>query len=1145
MTHAPGSVRAAVDELLAAVDPLPHGERMRHLAAWAREQARRPAGAGPPDLRAALHELDRRGSYGRRLAGTAAVAGRDLEFLEHRLLDPDPAVRRHAQKAAVRLPLRDDALARAVHDAPQDARRRLAHVVVAGGRTALAERLLPTVRELWDDEEAARLLPGCGGATVARLLPELFRAVVNWQALGRSHPDQVLAEVERQLADLPQQSRAAWWARNADVFPAVAKARPARVLDLLDAHCPPRLPPPVRSILGLLARAEPGRTIRLITAPRRAAAPASDLISRAALARIARCDPPELADLARAWSHRQDALAHLLRALPPSRRASCYDAATAGQDLSRTELSDALLEVLPRPRAQAEARRTAGQLERAGAAWQVVLAAVAHLPPVEARPRLLAATRRPAAEDRAQAYPLLAANAARSGDPAAVAELVGELGRLRNEQEPVRTPALAALARVPARLFTGTDADALDRIAADAVEARDSSYGTRHALSRLAVALLREHAVSGEEQLVAAALKILARLSGGTGGANLGRLDQVLRRGQEFQVFDVLRPWLEAGADRVDHTLTFALARALGRRARRMSQLQELLWQAVQFGNSTTVRTAVDLWLDDPRTRSERAVRVLELEPSAAVLAPVLHVLARHRTDLLDTVLNDRPPYGRFLTPGTRWLPPTDSAHRWLPRQQQAAARLLRRAAGEASLPTYQRAGYIRDAATIPDAGFDVVRRHLGATDTVLAEAALGALPWTDRPAEALPLLLAHAGDDRARVALYAAGRAARFVAPSRLEAALRAALLPAPDGTPPPAAKVTSRKEMIRLAATRLPVEAASALVAAAYGLQEQHPDVRASCVPFVAGRLLRTPAAWELLEQAAAGAPVTQGAILRTAPFELPPAERARYARLVARVRDSADQETADAATGRLAAWSPWYPEAAPILVASAVDQGNRTSWRPAADGLVSLARGADGARPLLDALARLVADDAQAAARGLDAADERDRPARQRIDHLVQRLTGTVSATGGRATRAAVRRAGELLSAHDDFVHQGAHLAALALDLDAEPPAALVESLELLAAPLRRRPVLAAHIAGVLRARLGTTRRPGDPLALLAAVDRLSAADGQAAEGQFAVAVTQALGVRTGWREDWRARLRTLRRHPDPDVRAAALAVTTAAE
>ncbi|MEV0495374.1 hypothetical protein [Streptomyces atratus] len=1137
----PRDPRAAVDHLYAVLDPLAYPARMRALATWTRSLVRNGDSRDAGRLRSLLDELDTRGLHGRRLAVLAAAIGGDVAFLEARLADPDGTVRGHALKSSLRLPISDTALERAVDDAPAAVRRQLATAVVAGGRTALAERLILSVKKLWGDE-AAQLLPGCGPEAVERLLPGLFRAVTRWHALGRRYPDLVLDEVARQLAELPEQSRAPWWYRNADVFAATVEARPLRVLDLLELHCPAQLPGPVRAGLGVLLKAAPGRTIRLITAPERLVGPLRGLVSRTALSRVAQLEPPELTDLGRAWSHSPESLALLLRALPPSRRDAFYDAATAGQDLSRSSLAGSLLDVLPRHRAQAEARRMATQAAERGAPWDTVLAAVAYLPTAEARPRLLAATRRPAAEDRALAYPLLVRNAARSGEATAVAELLVDLQRLRNEQEPVRSAALAALARTSPGLFTGADATLLDRITTDAIEARDSSGRTWQALSSLALTLLREHAASGERPLVEWALATLQRLSGHTGGANLGRLDTSLRRGQEFQVFEALRPWLEAGADKVDHSLTFAVARALGRRAHHMRELQELLWQAIQFGDNATMSQAVDLWLDKPSTRDERAVQVLELEPSAAVLDPVLRVLTHRRTDLLHTVLADKPPYGRFLTPGARWLPPIDGIGTWLPRQQAAAARLLTRVAGDASLPKHVRAGHIRVAVTIPELGFPIARRYLDSPDTVLAEAALGALVWTDRPAEALPLLLAHAADDKARVALYAAARAARFVAPSQLEAVLRAALLPADDGALAPAAKVTSRKELVRLAASRLPVGTAAAILAEAFDLPGQHRDVQAACVP-VAAELLRSPAAWRLLKRAADGLPVSQAAVLRTQPYELQAEDRPHYARLVGQVSCSSDVETAGAAMGLLARWSPWYPEAERLLLEATVDLDNRSSWRAAADGLVALTASTDGAGPLLEALGQLIRAEATAPTRHLDAEGERDRPARQRIGHLVARLATVVTTGASKGPRAAALRASELLSAATDFLPESTHLFAKALDLDAEP-AQLLAALERLEALHTNRPVLAARTADTLRNRLNAARRPGDPLVLLCATERLTANAG-CAGGLLAVALTQALGARTGWTLDWRTHLRTLRRHPHPDVREAALALTTAAE
>jgi hypothetical protein len=1196
-----GGPRAVVDALYAALDPLAHPARARALAVWARELAREQAGdtADASGIRPYLDELDVRDPYGRRLAVLAATIVGDVDFLEARLTDPDAAVRATALSAASSLPISDDALELAMRDAPAAVRRRIARAVVAGRRSALAERLVASLADTWGDEEAARLLPACGAETVRVLLPRLFPAVTRWHALGRAHPDLLLDEVARQLADLPAQLRTTWWARNADVFAATARARPHRVLDLLEAHCPPHLPAPVRDCLGVLLKAAPGRTIALVIAPDRSTAPARGLFSRSALGRLARAGTPELADLGRAWRDTPDSLVLLLRALPPSRREAFYDTVTAGQDLSRSSLADAVLDALPRWRAQAEARRMAAQADERGASWDAALAPVAYLPVTEARPRLLAATRRPAAEDRAVAYPLLVRNAARSGEAAAVAVLLEDLQRLRNEQEPVRGPALDTLAKVPPSLFADADTALLDRIAVDAIEARDSSYRTRRALSDLALAVLREHAVGGGQPLVAWALTTLTRLSGHTGGADLGRLHTMLRRGQEFQVFDALRPWLDAGAKKADHSLALSLARALGRRAHHMPQLQELLWQAFRSGGVTTARQAVDLWLDDPSARDARVARVLDVDRSAAVLAPVLRVLTRRRTDLLDIVLGDTPPYGRFLVADSRWLPPVADSARWLPRQQAAAARLLARAADDASLPKHTRAAHIRAAATIPAHGADIARRYAGSPDTVLAEAALGALAWTDRPADALPLLLAHAGHDRARVALYATTRVSRFVAPTELERELRAVLLPgalaevtdatpgtspaatpgaahstetlassdsvtpvAPPGTAPtaggalatdrtpgagrapaePTAKVTSRKELVRLAASRLPIDTAAAVVAEAYALPGQHPDVRAACVPAAVG-LLRAPAARQLLERAVDGPPVVQAAVLRVQPYDLQDGDRPAYARLVGRVADSSDTETADSATTQLARWAPWYPEAAALLLARVVDLDRRSAWRAAAAGLVALTAAPEGDAPLLDALTRLTTADAEAAARGLDADADRDRPARQRVDHLVARLAAGATMGATAHHREAALRASELLSRTPDFVPHGTRLQAAALDFDA-PPTRLHAALDQLATLHIDRPALAARTAETLRHRLSTARRPGRPEILLTAVDHLTATPHHAT-GLFAVALTHALGVRTGWPPAWRARLRTLRVHPDPDVRDAALAVSTTTE
>ncbi|MDQ0939469.1 hypothetical protein [Streptomyces sp. V1I1] len=1124
------------DRLLDALDPLPYPLRMSELAAKAREM-------DPAELRPLVAELDERGPYERGVAVVAAAVGGDAEWVGARLADPDSFVRGQALRVATGLGVPDDAFVAALHDAPAAVRRQLLHAIVAARRSALADRVIDGIRETWGDVEAARLLPGCGAGTVARLLPALFHAVRGWTGLGTRHPGVLLDTAERELSALPEALRDGWWQRYADAVAAVTTADPLRVLDLLVRHGPAALPVRLRPSIPALTRADPARVVRMLLVPEGHAIRRGTSLRPAVLRHLARHAPQDLlVELGQVMAAHYDEYARLVKAHPPARRGAFHEAVLAERGSEAGTVNAELLDVLPRSYVAGEARRTADRAKERGAGWSSVLLAESYLPVAQAREQLVAATQRASAEDRAEAWPLLIRNAGRSGDPDAVTAVLHEMSRLCNEQDPVRSAAMHALAATPPALFTEDAEPHLDRVATDAVAARDSSPDTRQALSRLAIAVLREHAATGRRQLVNWALRTLVRISGSTGGADLGRLDRTLRRGQEHAVFEALRPWIEAGAEKADFSLAFALARAVGRRAAGMPELQDLLWQAVRFGDNSTAQTAVGLWLEPPGGRDQRVERLVNHEPSAAALPAVVRVLSTRRTDLLDRLLGDTPPYGRFLTRGTHWTVPVGvDVRRWTARQQRAAARQLERAAYDESLPLYARASALMSAARIPDVGADVARRWTGSQDVVLAEAAIAALAWTDRPAEVLSELLAHAGGDRARVAVYAATRASRYARPSLLGALLSGVLAP---GT----TKVTSRKEAVRLAATRLPLPEAAGVLADAYAVRDQHRDVRAACVAFSAP-LLGDERTWQLLKEAAAGDTVLRTAVLRVLPMDLPEPDRPRYARLVREVCDTEDTELAALAYEAVARWVPWSPDASAVLVAAVTRLDARQSWHAAADGLASAApSGPEAGRAVERALQALVTADTAAADEAYDAYDvddagtDRDRPARRRVEYLVTRLSReTVSRPG--ALRPVLTAAAELLARHDAFVPQAAALLVESLDLNAEP-AELHAAFGRLVSLHEGRPALAVRTAGVLEKRIGGRQMPGDTGTLLAAARQLADAGGHT-EGLLAVTVVSAAGSRTSWTEPWRVQLRKLRRHVDADVRDAALGRVTAYE
>ncbi|UQI46295.1 hypothetical protein M1P56_19075 [Streptomyces sp. HU2014] len=1120
------SPAALVDELLAVIDPMPRPRRLHHTALRARELS----AAG--ELSAVVAELARRGAYGRGLAALAAEAGHDIAWLQAHLTDPVSTVRHHAVTAVRRGHIPDAAVTAAMEDAPGAVRRELTRAVVAGRRTALADALVRPVRARWGDDEAARLLPGCGPGTVAELLPVLFHGITGWTGLARHHSAAILDEAGRQLAATPETSRGDWWRANAASVAATVEAEPLRVLDLLERFCHEEPPPRIQHRIGRLAAAAPGRTIRLLLAPGRGTAHPLRL-GAPLLRTFVRHDPPELTELARALGHDQRALADLLRRMAPSRRAACYDAAMAGRATGHSILSDDLLDVLPRARREAEARRMAAQAREHGASWQRVLGCVAFLPVAEARAELLAATRRSVPEERAYAYQLLLRNAARTREPAAVTELLADgLGRLRNEQDPVRSPALATLAGVHPALFTREAVPHLERIATDAVEARDLSWNGVSALGNLAHALLREHAGTGEQELTGWALRTLTRLF-----SNIRLRLEGLGRGQEREIVDALLPSVEAAVDKADHAPLLHLARALGRRAHAFPVVQDLLRRAIREGTDGTAIQAVWLWLDDPRTRDERLRELLALDVSFATHPLVVRILTHRRTDLLDVVLGDTPPYGRLLPANRHWLPLVGPATAgWTPRQQAAAARLLARAAQDTSLTAYQRVDALRGAAWIPGPGTEILRRHAGSTEVQLAEAALAALAHTDRPGEHLTTLLAHAGGDRARVAIYAATRVSRFVAPSHLAVALRGLLL-ADSGV-----KVTSRKEAARLAAAVLPVRDAAALLAEACAHPGQHRDVQAACVAATTD-LLDRPEAWEMLEAAVTGRRELRLAVLGTDPYRLREEHRPRYAGLVHTMCRTDDAEVAQAGYAALGHWARWVPEAAGTLVDVVTDLDDRTGWRTAATALCGVVTtgpsGTPGVAPLIRALSTLI--DADTGGGTPDAEPDRDRPARRRVRHVVAHLTA-----GGRwnhrRTLPVTLAVVELLRTSPDFVADAVELTAQSLDLDAAPDVLAAELIRL-AGLHEGRPALAARTAEGLDQRLRTSRNGADGAFGHAA--RVLSEDGGHAAGLLAVALTVTGGRRTDWADHWRERLRELRRHPHPDVRDAALAPATAAE
>ncbi|MGI8808437.1 MAG: hypothetical protein ACR2KK_11435 [Acidimicrobiales bacterium] len=379
--------------------------------------------------------------------------------------------------------------------------------------------------------------------------------------------------------------------------------------------------------------------------------------------------------------------------------------------------------------------------------------------------------------------------------------------------------------------------------------------------------------------------------------------------------------------------------------------------------------------------------------------------LDRSRQDLLDVLLRPRPLRGRFLKGDVRFVPVMMGRFdRWLPRQVEAYHSALEALIATPGTAAWSRTAAVRVLARLPAIGIHAIRPYLAADDVAVQEAALAGLAWTDQPGDALDELLAYAGSDRARVAVYAATRCARFVPRSQLGR-------PLVDVVERADAKVTSRKEAARLLGTHLPPGAVDALTTLG-SRDDIHRDLRIAI-----GRALRgsldDDRAWQLFARLAVGADDEARSLLETKPTQIPPRHRSRYAGLVVAGTRSARQQVRSEAFGLLGTWSPWTSEASTVAASAIGNLAVGREWHAALASLGELLRDGSGWHEV----AALVATLAGRTDEGLDAGAERDRPSWQRLVAVVDRVAGLPSRDRG-VLRARILSIADLLGTVRSF-------------------------------------------------------------------------------------------------------------------------------
>jgi hypothetical protein len=270
---------------------------------------------------------------------------------------------------------------------------------------------------------------------------------------------------------------------------------------------------------------------------------------------------------------------------------------------------------------------------------------------------------------------------------------------------------------------------------------------------------------------------------------------------------------------------------------------------------------------------------------------------------------------------------------------------------------------------------------------------------------------------------------------------------------------------------------------------------------------------------------------AVLAAGVFELPEQHRRPYAELIATFGRGPDPVVARAAWAALPAWSSWTPDLTGDALGRLTDVTGTLVWPAVVPTVVAQVDAGYGLLP--EVLLGLATVDAEDPTRDDPA---RDRPARRRLDELVRQLTSWAGRNPVRDL-GALRVAGQRLTERAEFVPQAMALLLAAVQLTETEP--VTAELAAICDLLPDRPITAAALAD----RLAERATAGDPGVVLAAARSL-AARADLAGGLFARALVSA-GRDHGWPAEWRALVADLRRSPQPDVRATALALATADE
>lgn len=814
---------------------------------------------GDATVRATLAEMERGGVTERCLALQSCFGTRDGSAVLKSLTDPSRRVRGLALTLVAEI-CTDEQAVQAISMIPgvtaqRSLLRRLSHrrrwrVVDAwlGRMTAEGDRL------------AGTLLSYGSPVFVERQLEEAAKNGIsntNWYRLAQFHPDAVLAVLQRRAEA----------ARHRDeylvsvarmVLPELSQRRPLaaeQLVKALNRHVSLSDLP-----LQNLIERRPGPMADLVLRSQDAVhgdfSKRANQLSGALLVSLA-MSRPQLLPLSDRW----------IKRLSSALRSQLVPHLKRQRDVNGC-LPAWLMERLPADDRIREARQQWRHLPLAGRPLDRIACACC-LPWDEARSELTPFIQNPDATLRAAAIAALVRCLRFERDH--VHEVLEFALARKNEQDPVRSAMITALADLPIPVWQAGHLAALGQIIRQALDAADLSSTTSNAAQTLVVRLLPSHSDW--------ALTWLATLVKERGQVDMWGLEHRLTDADVQRLAPALLPVLRAWDTRERQRQLVHAAMSLGRRLRIFPEfvaiLEGLARNATGWVASMSLLT---IQQQDPRRFGPLVPQLLEQDPSW-ITQPVVHnYLHRQRQDLLDPYLGRQAYKGRFGTGKTRFVLPFDSGFwRWWPSQRAEFAQTLIEVTRDkardnpALIHVVRQLGALVDTATAADRLIE-----LAAADNkvlVTRDSALRALGRLDS-GEGIKTLLEAMDDDRGRIAIYALRSALLEQSASQALKLLRGV----------PSQKVTVAKEVVRLIGDlRTPQAYAELLV---WNGRELHRDIRVALLRAF-WEFLNIDSTWPVLEQAAVNSDPAIAAIVTRIPADgLSSLNQQRLAALVARL-------------------------------------------------------------------------------------------------------------------------------------------------------------------------------------------------------------------------------------------------------------------